>query len=233
MIKEWLRRIRDYPALAQSNEAYAKLLEKEKEKTHNLLEENTELVKQIVELVGKQELEEYWNNKRQKKLITWHARDGVKMDVRCFFQTDETLPKFIGIADEVVADTLAWAVLIVHYRAEKGEFWQYAYETMLTKTGDCEDGAILMANILMNSGVPYWRIRLNKGKVKLPDGKNGYHCWLTYLAEKDNIWRMIDWCYWPEESRDLKLNWKDAEKYFEPDASWNSKYSFSGLTKVS
>src|SRR3990167_832283 len=229
MIKEWLKRIREYPALVDElAQTHANLQEQ--------VEENLILKDALIQKVtrsDKEDLEEYWNNKRQKKLITWHARDGVKMDVRCFFQTDETLPKFIGIADEVVADTLAWAVLIVHYRAEKGEFWQYAYETMLTKTGDCEDGAILMANILMNSGVPYWRIRLNKGKVKLPDGKNGYHCWLTYLAEKDNIWRMIDWCYWPEESRDLKLNWKDAEKYFEPDASWNSKYSLIGLTKVS
>lgn len=34
---------------------------------------------------------------------------------------------------------------------------------------NCEDGAILLANILMKAGVPYWRVRLNAGNVW--DGK--------------------------------------------------------------
>ena len=100
---------------------------------------------------------------------------------------------------------------------------------MLTKTGDCEDGAILMANILLNSGVPYWRMRLNKGYVQLKQGKE-YHCWLTYLAE-DNEWRTIDWCFKPQECLDLGLTWKDSEDYLFCDSSWNNKFSFSGLAK--
>lgn len=227
MIREWFRRITEYPKLLEEHKATVDELFIVRSGLEDEIKANLELTKRLPNT----ELEDYWNNKRQKKLITWHARDGVKMDVRCFFQTDETLPKFTGTNDEKVADVLAWTILNNQYQEEKGEFWMYAYEALLVKAFDCEDGSILMANILMNSGVPYWRIRLNKGNVKLPNGKNGYHCWLTYLAEKNNSWKMIDWCYWPEESRDLKLNWKDAEKYFEPDSSWNSKYAFSGLSK--
>lgn len=176
------------------------------------------------------QIEEYWNNKRPKRLVTWEARNNYRMDVRSFFQVDDTLPKFTGSNDEIVSDVLAWCITNIKYIPDKEENWKYAYETLKLKTGDCEDGAILIANILVNSGVSYWKIRLNKGFVKYNNQKT-YHCFLTYLAEKDNVWYMIDWCYFPNESRDLKLSWKNAEKYFEPDASWNSKFAFSGLNK--
>ena len=53
-------------------------------------------------------------------------------------------------------------------------------------------------------------IRLNAGDVK-----GGGHCWCTYLAEKDNVWYILDWCYWYNESKDLGRTWKDAEKYYD------------------
>ena len=119
MIKEWLKRIREYPALVDElAQTHANLQEQ--------VEENLILKDALIQKVtrsDKEDLEEYWNNKRQKKLITWHARDGVKMDVRCFFQTDETLPKFTGTNNEIVADTLAWTILNIRYQQEKGEFW--------------------------------------------------------------------------------------------------------------
>ena len=198
----------------------------------NKLKEEIEKLQQ--ELKKEKELnqqEEYWNSKRPKKLVTWKARNDVNMDVRCFFQVDGTLPKFTGTNDEIVSDVLANVITNIRYVSEKKEHWKYAYETLKDKYGDCEDGAILMAGMILNSNVPYWRIRLNKGFVKFQDGKKGYHCFLTYLAEKDNEWKIVDWCYWPEESTDLKRSWKDAEKYFEPDASWNSEFAFVGLNK--
>lgn len=228
---EWLNRINEYPKLVIELAQWKKDFNEAVATATKLKKELDELKEKEVNDNQARYLEEYWNNKRQKKLITWRAMDGVTMDVRCFFQVDETLPKFTGTNDEIVADVLAWSILNLHYVPDKGEFWQYAYETLLTRTGDCEDGAILMGCILLNSGIPYWRIRLNKGNVKFPDGTKGYHCFLTYLAETNNVWKMVDWCYWPELSRDLKLDWKDAEFYFEPDSSWNSKYAFSGLAK--
>jgi len=87
--------------------------------------------------------------------------------------------------------------------------------------GDCEDGAILMANMMLLSGVPYWRIRLNAGDVE-----GGGHAYVTYLRETDNEWYILDWCYWPSESANFKKKWKDAQKYFGIWGSWNTKYIY-------
>ena len=65
--------------------------------------------------------------------------------------------------------------------------WQSPEETEMMKKGDCEDGAILIANMMLMSGVPYWRIRLNAGDVQ-----GGGHAWVTYLRESDNQWIILD-----------------------------------------
>lgn len=97
--------------------------------------------------------------------------------------------------------------------------------TFIFKNGlishQCEDGAILMANIMLKSGVPYWRIRLNAGDVQ-----GGGHAYVTYLREKDNKWYVLDWCYWYGDSVNFKKTWKDAKKYFGIWFSWSSKYGF-------
>ena len=232
IIKKWIEAIKGYDKLETKYHDLIKLKDEigkqSVERNIRKLALQGQLDKCKAKLPKKNKLEEYWNNRRIKKLVTWKARHGLKMDVRCFFQTDETLSKFKGTNDQIVADILSWTILNVKYKIDKKEYWQYAYETNLKKIGDCEDGAILMANTAINSGVPYWRIRLNKGWVKLNNYK-GYHAFMTYLSEKDNKWKIVDWCYWPNESRDLKRSWGDAEKYFQPDSSWNVKFGFRGL----
>lgn len=218
-IKGWLEAIRCYDDIVIEFGVMAH--------NHSLLQEKySKVAKKYLDGTTVDELEKYWNEKRVKVNKQWKARDGVNMDVRCFFQRDCTLPKFTGSADEIAKKVLSWGIRNIHYELDDGEFWQYGYETYLSRVGDCEDGAILMANIMYNSGVPYWRIRLNIGKVK-----GGYHAWLTYLKEEDNEWYVMDWCYWPRESDGLKLKWKDAENYFTTDASWNCRHSFGGLSK--
>jgi hypothetical protein len=88
-------------------------------------------------------------------------------------------------------------------------------------TFNCEDGAILMANIMVESGIPYWRIRLNAGDVK-----GGGHAYVTYLREKDNKWYILDWCYWSNESINFGRTWAEAKNYFGIWFSWNNKYGF-------
>jgi hypothetical protein len=225
-IKHWIKCITTYDTLLNDFDELMITNSVNMEHVVDLQDEIELLHADINKTKLTEELEEFWNNKRKKELRTWVARDGVRIDLRCFFQTDDTLPKFTGKFDDIVQKAHSYVANNIKYTPDNGEFWQYAYETALSRTGDCEDGAILMANIMMNCGVPYWRIRLNKGKVQ-----GGYHAWLNYFRESDSEWYCLDWCYWKNESLGFKKKWKDAEKYFTCDCSWNSKYSFGGLNK--
>lgn len=74
------------------------------------------------------------------------------------------------------------------------EYWQFPFETLETKSGDCEDGAILMASLMITAGIPRFRVKVAAGTV---DG--GGHAWCLYLAS-DNNWRIMDWCYWQDSA---------------------------------
>lgn len=170
----------------------------------------------------------YWNNRVEKAEVLYAARDDIAMDVRQFINPgDATLPKLTGDNNDEIAETIrTWVQRKIRYtlsrEKEQGEFWSYAWETLHYRNGDCEDGAILMMNMMLNSGIPYWRIRLNAGDVK-----GGGHAYITYLREKDNKWYVLDWCYWPNLSANYGLPWDKAEKnYFGIWFSWNQKYAF-------
>jgi len=107
----------------------------------------------------------------------------------------------------------------------KNEYWAYAYQTLKRKRGDCEDGAIFMANIMVKSGIPWWRVRLNCGTVF-----GGGHAYVTYCRETDNEFVVLDWCYWPNsipiKDRPTHLqerNYMDSEKNFYVWFSWDLK----------
>ena len=179
-------------------------------------------------------LEDYWNNKRPKTKWTfqarpmpWNAELYVKIDPRIFLTEDHTLYSYSGTNDEKAIKCFAKVIREITYTSEAKEFWQYAHETLTRRRGDCEDGAIYMAVLMLTSGIPYWRIRLNAGLVKLKGGDIG-HAYITYLRESNDTWYVLDWCYWPNESKDFGKTWAAAGKYFTIWGSWNSKYMFGG-----
>ncbi len=45
---------------------------------------------------------------------------------------------------------LQWVCSQVEYRYDIGEFFQFPVETVITRRGDCEDSAILLASLLKN-----------------------------------------------------------------------------------
>jgi len=218
-----------FDTLMITNSRNTEIIDEQLETIDQFQKTNEKLVNELNKTNKETELEDFWNNKRAKIVPKWKARDNISMDLRCFFQTDETLPKFSGTNDTIASDTLSWAVVNIKYKAENGEHWNFAYETNLTKRGDCEDSSILIANILFNSGVPYWRIRLNKGWVN-NNNKKIYHAYCTYLRE-DGVWVLLDVAFYPNECLGLKNTWKKAEKYLTCDCSWNSKYGFGDLEK--
>lgn len=183
------------------------------------------------------ELEFYWNTKRPKSNnYRYPARpplDGdsnVAVDPRIYFQEDDSIiPKVGGTTnDEIASNALRYVIERIRYTTDpvqfkKNEAWLFGFETYKLRKGDCEDGAILLANIMMKSGIPYWRIRLNAGDVQ-----GGGHCWVTYLRESDDKWVVLDWCYWPNDSKNLKLLWDHAANYFDIWFSWNRDHIFKG-----
>jgi hypothetical protein len=180
-----------------------------------------------------EKLEIFWNDKRPKtddyirKVRTiLNGNAMVHADPRIFFNSlDNIVPTVTGTNDEKAYNALNKVIKLIEYQSDTSQFkeaeeWLFAHETLQLEAGDCEDGAILIANILLKSGVPYWRIRLNAGDVK-----GGGHCWCTYLRESDNKWVILDWCYWPEQSLPGLL-YNDAENYFDIWFSWNTKHIY-------
>jgi hypothetical protein len=187
-------------------------------------------------------LEVYWNTKRvSNDQYTYPCRTVnndkttiYAVDPRIFLPLhDSKIPVMSGTSDEIALKAQRYVVKNMRYVADKDpfEYWQFPYETLNLKLSDCEDGSLLMANIMLQSGVPYWRIRVNAGNVldpnisvsKSPVG----HAYVTYLRESDNKWYLLDWCYWPDESKDFKLTWKQAEgKYFDIWFSFSQKHIY-------
>jgi len=69
-----------------------------------------------------------------------------------------------------------WVKRNIKAKPEQGEFWKFPFETLRDKEGDCEDLAILLANLLVASGIPSWRVRLCAG---LTDA--GPHVWVEWF----------------------------------------------------
>lgn len=79
------------------------------------------------------------------------------------------------------------------------EFWAPAIFTLMKGSGDCEDGAFLIASLALNSGVPADRIRVYGGFVDAGAGApSGGHGWVGYLRESDNKWVAVDYSYFPD-----------------------------------
>ena len=126
----------------------------------------------------KDEQEEYLNGKYPKSEVNYlriETDDTYRIDVRNFFQTiDYNIPTCKGISDDSTAlKCLKWVIKNITYISDKkeygfNEYWAYPYQTLVRRKGDCEDGAILLANMIVKSGVPYWKVRITAGWVNIP-----------------------------------------------------------------
>jgi hypothetical protein len=68
------------------------------------------------------------------------------------------------------------------------EYWAVSYETLERKKGDCDDGAILLYDILRNSGIPAWKLRVNAGYGVNPGtGKQVGHAYVTYYSIENDL----------------------------------------------
>lgn len=181
---------------------------------------------------------------QQVETILYEGRvlpDGrlLSVDVRNFF-VNPLAKELQDVAGGIARDGLcddqkalnvdSWVQKAVSYSPDKKqwglpEFWLLPFETLNVLRGDCEDGAILAANLLLASGVPAWKFRLNAGEVVSGEG----HCWLTYYCEETGRWVALDWCYNPCSLPIRKrLDYKDTGTTKRVWFSWTAEKVFFG-----
>lgn len=114
----------------------------------------------------------------------------VNLDVRNFFTNPENqelkdvVDQFKALAEpDRVRKLFEWVVANLTISPDPYENWSFPYETLWTKRGDCEDGAILLANLMRAAGVPYYSVMLNVAEIP-----GGMHVFVTY----DGV-RLLDW----------------------------------------
>jgi len=159
----------------------------------------------------------YYNNKYPTEHIEYSGRvlpgskTRFKVDVRDFFSLeDENLHNIIkslrmaNMSDNQKSlSLLKYVIQNFPYKSDSsnyglGEFWCMPFESMKKGSMDCEDGAILLANLMTISGIPEWKIRINAGFVTEPITKIQVgHAYVTFFDEVKEKWVILDWCYYP------------------------------------
>lgn len=164
-------------------------------------------------------------------LIDWKYRKAVSLSDWLEEQVQNPTKELIEFADsintgktydETVRNVLIRVIKEIKYIADDAKWeipekWATAHETLTltttttkgtyypAKSGDCEDGAILMYVICRLKGVPANRFLLFAGDVK-----GGGHCWLGYKPSfAPWLFTFMDWCYWPSTKTVI-----DRDKFF-------------------
>lgn len=191
----------------------------------------------------------YWNNKHPKSDIVYAGRatrlcpTRIPIDVRRMVWNDDCILKTIikdnslnkTTYDDSAMECQKFVVKVLKYIGDKEssgieEYWQFPNETVATKSSDCEDGAIFMASLILNCGVPSWRVRVAAGLVQpSPTAKTGGHAYVCYCRESDNNWVILDWCYYEDSA--IPMNRKplsnSVKTYKEVWFSFNNEFSWS------
>ena len=159
----------------------------------------------------------------------YYIRPGKLEDLQKFMKKcmeDEVLEKkahvefdfFSKDYDYIAVNILRYVHNILTYKRDQEvwnvpEYWQTARTTYNKRTGDCEDGAILILTLARLVGIPANRIFLNAGYVKYRNKKVG-HAYVTYLGD-DAVEYILDWCYFYDSRRipTRKRNWYDDRYY--------------------
>lgn len=198
-----------------------------------------ELEKTLKSITDESIQEKYWNEKYSAKQIKYQRReiDGLyQIDVRNFYMLND-LPQVSGNNDDIIAiNCLKWVMRNITYTPDKtvygyDEYWAYPYQTLKRRKGDCDDGAILMASMMVANGVPYWKVRINAGTVYNKHGQvAGGHAYVTYYCDRAKRWVAMDWCFYPVTTMPwAREDYKESGIYGNGEVwfSFNTKYAFA------
>ena len=212
----------------------------------------------------------YWNDKYKKAPIIYTARalrgkdyyKQIDTDVKSFIKkNDAILDHVINQAQLLKGSFNETAITIQDFvngffkykydeeTSDCVEFWQFPFESIQSGIGDCEDGAILTASLLINAGIPSYRVKVAGGGV-LPDPivapsntELGGHAWCIYLADRADSkrgleWVILDWCYAQDpdvliEEKPLAKDGGQQKGYIETWFTFNDEYSWAiDLTQI-
>ena len=170
---------------------------------------------------------DYWNSKWATAPIIYTGRalrgesykKQIDVDVKAFIKKNDAILWHVLTQLELRKDTPNKTALAVQnfvcnflkYKyddiaSECPEFWLFPFESIQSEIGDCEDGAILIASLLINAGVPSWRVKVCAAQVMTDpvfapsDTELGGHAYCIYLADRPESerkleWVILDWCY--------------------------------------
>jgi len=172
----------------------------------------TKLQDQVAQDNAEELLALQWDHAWPRSPITYVTEGKHKHDVRNLVLTKSyILRKVLNRYTTLSNDDKALAILKyvgkrIKYVSDSSkfnmpEFWQNPELTFQDKTGDCEDGALLIISLLRLLDVPAYKLKVCAGWVQDPrnKGKKVGHAYVIYLAEDEN-WYVLDWCYWFSES---------------------------------
>jgi len=226
LIKELCRAIINDEIVSYKNEI--------KVKTETINEQS----KRINKLIYPNPKEEYYNNKYPKFPRAYNKKflnKILNLDVRCFVgnYNNLSIPKVNGTDDEKAIAALIWVVQNFKYVSDEKvfglqEYWAFSFESLDRKQGDCDDGAILLYDILRANGIPAWRLRLACGLAINPwNGNVDGHCYLTYYSIKEDKWIALDWCYLPNMNKISEQDsYNNISHYGDVWFSFNEEYSW-------
>jgi predicted transglutaminase-like cysteine proteinase len=172
---------------------------------------------------------EYWNNKWEEAPIIYTGRalrgkfydKQIDADVKVFIKKNDAILHHVisqlnlykGTANETAWMIQRFVCDFLKYTDDDvtvdcPEYWMFPFETIQSEVGDCEDGAILIASLLVNAGIPAWRVKVCAAQVMADpivapaddEGELGGHAYCIYLADRPESerkleWVILDWCY--------------------------------------
>ena len=113
-----------------------------------------------------------------------------------------------------------WVVENIEYMTDEEQYgfvelWVPPVMLLLTRKGDCEDGAFLIMSLGLNAGVDPTRLRMYGGLVEAGQGAaTGGHGWVAYRRESDDEWVAVDFSYLPDlRPMDDRIPLKNDDKY--------------------
>ncbi|MHA1671189.1 MAG: DUF4332 domain-containing protein [Promethearchaeota archaeon] len=172
---------------------------------------------------------EYWNTRWAEAPIIYTGRalrgksydKQIDADVKVFIKKNDAILHHIisqlGLYKKTANET-AWTIqkFVCNYlkytdddvTVDCPEYWLFPFESIQSEIGDCEDGAILIASLLINAGIPAWRVKVCAAQVMADPifapadegGELGGHAYCIYLADRSESdrkleWVILDWCY--------------------------------------
>jgi predicted flap endonuclease-1-like 5' DNA nuclease len=207
---------------------------------------------------------EYWNSKWKTAPIIYTGRalrgesykKQIDVDVKAFIKENDAILWHVitqaGLRKDRPNETaLAIQNFVCNFLKYKyddetvdcPEFWLFPFESIQSGIGDCEDGAILIAGLLINAGIPNWRVKVCAAQVFADpifapsDTELGGHAYCIYLADREESerkleWVILDWCYLqdpeiPIKEKPLARNGGQAGAYREVWFTFNDENSWA------